>query len=204
MHDQRGDEERAETAAGCGGDPSERARRLYAERHRYVLRFFRRQGFDDEDARELTQEAFLRVSQNIEALRSTDAAEVWLRRIMATVWKNEIRRLRAQKRDVRTVPLDDEDRQGGEVSAAGLPAADAPGPERAALGVERLAAVLGCMDELPAGMRRCLVLYAFQERQYKEIAEVLHLSIETVKSHIHQARRQLKVCLGRRETRSGA
>ena len=200
MQDEHGDDGRAAAGVSWGGDPSERARRLFADRHGYVLRFFRRQGFADDEARELTQEAFLRVSQSIDTLRSAAAAEAWLRRIMANLWKNEIRRLRTQKRDGQTVPLDEEREEDGGAAER----AWAPDPEREAIGVERLAAVRGCLGELPAGMRRCLMLYAVQERRYREIADLLHLSIETVKSHIHQARRQLRLCVGRRETRSSA
>jgi RNA polymerase sigma-70 factor, ECF subfamily len=164
-----------------------------------AFRFFRRHGFAESEAEELTQEVFLRVSQNMDRLRSATAAEAWLRTIMATVWKNELRRRGAIKRNAREVSFEAEREAGNEEverhQTIGTPrSAD---PIEQALSGEYLAAVRSCLNELPPSMRRCLVLFAFQERRYQEIADLLHISIERVKSQIYQARQHLQACIAR-------
>ncbi len=44
-------------------------------------------------------------------------------------------------------------------------------------------------------MRRCLLLRVDQDLKYREIAELLRISIETVKAHLFQARQLLRVRL---------
>lgn len=205
MDDQRADGRRPDAEAWHGAAP-ERPRDLSSRHYGSVLRFFQRQGFPEEEALELTQETFLRVSQSIGTLRSAAAEEVWLRRIVANIWKNEIRRRRTLKRDVHVVSLEAERESGNEAVESALPPGSRrdPDPEEQVLGTEHLAAVRRCLAALPPRMRRCLVLYSLRERKYREIAELLHLSIDTVKSHIHQARQLLRQCVAGQETRRGA
>jgi RNA polymerase sigma-70 factor (ECF subfamily) len=55
--------------------------------------------------------------------------------------------------------------------------------------------VRGAMEELPEQMRKCVMLRVYQELSYQEIAVVLRLSVETVKTHLHQARQRLRIRL---------
>jgi RNA polymerase sigma factor (sigma-70 family) len=45
-------------------------------------------------------------------------------------------------------------------------------------------------------MRQCVHLRAGQERSYQEIADLLGVSIDTVKSQLHQAKGRLRELLG--------
>jgi DNA-directed RNA polymerase specialized sigma24 family protein len=45
-------------------------------------------------------------------------------------------------------------------------------------------------------MRKCLILNVYHELKVREIARLLHLSPETVKVHLFQARRRLRKALG--------
>ena len=71
-------------------------------------------------------------------------------------------------------------------------------PLEEAAQLEYLSRVRSCLRELPALMRRCLVMFALQERRYQEIADLLQVSIARVKSDIYQARRHLLTCVGRK------
>jgi len=181
-------------------DQRELVRKLFVRYRPDIHRFFTRQGFSGDEARALTQDVFVRVSQNIGNLRSEAAADAWLRRIAANLWKNELRRRKAVKRDVKEVSLGAEGEPGNEAvdQALAVGAAPAPNPLEQALVSEELAAARVCLEELAPKMRQCLWLHAFQDRQYREIAELLHVSIETVKSHVHEARQQVKRCMARR------
>ncbi len=51
------------------------------------------------------------------------------------------------------------------------------------------------LQELPARMRQCTML-RLQGLKYREIAQILDISIETVSSQIHQTRVKLRKRLG--------
>jgi len=160
-----------------------------------ALRFFRGKGFLPEEVEDLTQEAMLRVFHGIEAFRRDSPFNTWLFEILLNVYRNEIRRRRSAKRF------------GKEVSIDMVPSADSE--ERAFPSVpvlvvsdlDPLAALLRregkkrfreALQELPRQMRRVCQLRYVQGRKYREIAELLGLSIETVKAHLHQAKKRLE------------
>lgn len=206
MDDERGHDGQGDGRSTSRVDARERTHRLFLRYRRAVHGFFAKRGFPEPDARELTQEVFLRVFQNIDTLRREAAADAWLRRITVNIWKNEIRRRRTLKRDATEASLDAEREAGQEAIDEALAAGSArpPDPLEAALAAEEIAAVRACVEELAPRMRRCLELHAFQERPYQEVATLLQVSIETVKSHLHQARQQVKRCLERKALARGA
>src|SRR5690349_4010462 len=75
----------------------------YAELHRRFFRtllaFFQNKGFSSEEARDLTQEVFLRVFKSIDTFRQESRFERWLFEIAANIRKNELRWRSAEKRD---------------------------------------------------------------------------------------------------------
>jgi RNA polymerase sigma-70 factor, ECF subfamily len=173
-------------------------RGIFKAFHGRVYGFFKSRGFGEEEALELTQETFVRVFQSMDDLRSPASLDSWILRIAANVWKNEIRFKRAGKRDAREVSLDSAETDGEAAEVAALETKDAPNPLEEALEAERLGALDKCLDALPPRMRRCLVLHVYQERKYQEIADLLEISIQAVKSHIHQAKQRLGECVARR------
>jgi RNA polymerase sigma factor (sigma-70 family) len=63
---------------------------------------------------------------------------------------------------------------------------------------ERRAALLKALKELPPQMRICCELRYIRGLKYHEIAAVMKVSIETVKAHLHQARKRLQEILNGR------
>ena len=51
------------------------------------------------------------------------------------------------------------------------------------------------IDALPAQQKACFVLFAIEERQQSEIAEIMGLSLGGVKSNIHHAKNRLRSLL---------
>jgi RNA polymerase sigma-70 factor (ECF subfamily) len=178
------------------GSPREIFDRYFAR----LRRFFKGRGFSDDEAADLTQETLLRVFKNIDQLRTRSSLEAWVLRVASNLYKNEIRFRRAGKRAGYEVALDGAGENMQEaLEDAALPSSSrTPNPLEQALSKEEIERVDGCIGKLPSRMRQCLVAYAYQERKYQEIAELLSISIESVKAHIHQARRQLRECMARK------
>jgi RNA polymerase sigma-70 factor, ECF subfamily len=183
----------------ASGDPSRSPVDLdfagvYATYRRAVFWFFRRRGFSTEESEDLSQETFLRVSQELANLRSAEAVRAWLLRIAANVWKNELRRRSADKRA--EPPGDPGGRERpGEPPGTNLEPPVEDSPRRRLLAAERLSLARDELRRMGPQMRRCLLLHSVEGRKYREIAVLMQISIQTVKSHIHQARGKLRAAI---------
>lgn len=161
---------------------------LFERYSRSVNYFFARRGFSPEECRDLTQETFLGVYRGIERFRSESSPKTWLFTIAANIWRNQVRRESADKRDAWELSLDvSREEQGFDP-----PASDAEDPEWELLERERLELLRETFDELPPKMRRCLLLRVDQSLKYREIATVMQISIQTVKSQLFQAKEFLR------------
>jgi RNA polymerase sigma-70 factor (ECF subfamily) len=52
------------------------------------------------------------------------------------------------------------------------------------------------VDDLPRQMRSCFVLFAVEEYSQEEVADILGVSVGTVKASVHRARKKLRAWLG--------
>jgi RNA polymerase sigma-70 factor (ECF subfamily) len=180
-----------EWQAGVGCD--ENFRRLFEHYYRPIHRFFSRRGVSSDLSRDLTQETFVRVFQGIGEFRREAPFEVWLFQIAANVHRNSLRSAATQKRAGRLVCSDIVRDPFGESDLTPR-STDVAALDRV-LQEERHRLLRDAVAALPTQMRRCLILRVYQDRTYEEIAFVLRLSVQTVKAHLFQARRQLRTRL---------
>lgn len=166
---------------------------VFKKHYKPIFAFFFSQGAHSEDCQDLAQETFLRLFRSQEDFRGETSIRRWLRQIAINVWRNELRRRRAKKRDVPEVSLEDILRRLAEGETYDPP--DTHGqtlPAEAILAMEQ-ARILGrCLEGLPCQMRQVAILRFVQDHKYREIASLLKISIETVKSQIFQARQRLR------------
>lgn len=177
----------------------ENSAKLFGRFRPGIQSFFTRKGFSAEDSRDLTQDVFLRVFNRIDTFRGESRFERWLWEIATHAYYNEVRRRRAEKRDGRETSLDGPGATGdGRSAAPEIPAAD-PSPEERLITREQLAAFRAALHGLPDQMRRCCILRYERSMKYQEIAIVMKISIDTVKAHLHQARKRLADLLAARK-----
>jgi RNA polymerase sigma-70 factor (ECF subfamily) len=180
-----------------GIDPEESFRQLFCHYSRRVYTFFAKRGFSDTECEDLVQETFLRVHRNLRSFRGESRFDTWLWEVSANVWKNELRSRAAQKRDAQEVSLDEGEPQGTAPNGSGVSLeAEEEGPLDDMLFEERAEILRRAMSELPPQMQRCVRLRVTQDLKYREIAEIMGVSIDTVKAHLFQARQILKRQLG--------
>lgn len=168
--------------------------RLVQELHDPVFHFFRRRGIDIEDSLDLTQDTFFRVFTHIERLRAEAASTTWILTIAANCWKNWLRKRAALKRGAEETSLDSLVEETAEPQPSEILPGGSSQPQDPLYGFltkERLDRAMRIIDRMPPRQRRCMRLSVFQERSYAEIATLLEISEQTVKSHIHQARKRL-------------
>jgi RNA polymerase sigma-70 factor (ECF subfamily) len=147
-----------------------------------LYRLARRLSSDPEEAKDLVQEAFLRLVRHDPLGRvGVAGAEAWLVRVLVNLCRDRMRRERVRGR-----------RGHADADHVGVPAAAEP----AAIARATVAAALA---RLPARRRAVVVLHEIEERDTGEIAKLLGLSRVTVRWHLHAARKQLRIWLGGKE-----
>ena len=156
---------------------------LFNRYYRPVVAFFLKKGFSTEESRDLAQETFLRVYRYRERFRGESSEVTWLFQIAANLYKNTLRSLAAQKRDAEEVPLDSTDVKDPESDEDAL---------ELMLAGERSRLLREALEELPPQMKKAVLLRVTSDMKYREIAEEMAVSIETVKAHLYQARQHLR------------
>ena len=140
---------------------------------------------NEQDACDLSQEAFLKAYTNLSAFRGDSKFSSWLYRMTTNLCLDFLRRRSRQKTVLLTYDTDD----GGE-NFLQIPD-NAPSPEAEAERRELRDAVRQGLSELPESQREILLLREIGQLSYEEIARQLAMEPGTVKSRIFRARKRL-------------
>src|SRR5712692_9211665 len=147
-----------------------------------------------QDAEEVMQDVFWAVVRKIDTFRGESAFGSWLYRIVANAAYQKDRGRQSRRAELSlddVLPLFDE--QGRHVA----PMADwSARVEDHAVQTELRVALTSAIDRLPADYRTALLLRDVEGLAHLQIAEVLSLSVPTVKSRVHRARLFLRKQLG--------
>lgn len=144
-----------------------------------------------EEARDLTQETFLRAFQSIGHFRGESDLRTWIYRIAINQARNRWRWWRRRRRDV-TVSID-APTGNGQTSIIGLLKSDTDSnPEKDTLLHERERALRRALGSLKRVYREAVVLRDIEGLAYEEIAVALDISVGTVKSRLARGRQELR------------
>jgi len=165
--------------------------RLVAEHSGDVYALLHRLTSDAEDARDLTQETFLRAFQSIDRFRGDATLKTWIYRIAINQARNRWRWWRRRKREV-TVSLDGNGDHREQPLAVTLASRNSPSPEQETLAREREGRLREALIGLRHSYREAVILRDVEGFSYEEIAQMLQISIGTVKSRISRGRVELR------------
>jgi len=139
----------------------------------------------EEEARDVVQEAFLRVYRALHTFDQSRKFSTWILRITTNLCIDRLRRRR-----MKTLSIDINSNDEEHIPLVLVD--DGPSPE-ARYGRTSLREVLDeTITELPPIYRAVVELRYKQELAYDEIAEVLGIPLGTVKARLHRAHRHLK------------
>lgn len=148
---------------------------------------FRVLGSDDE-ARDVSQEAFLKAFRGLRSFRREARFSSWLYQIAMNLCRDRLRRRRGREH----VSLD-------EVVENGEPALRQRPVALEALHSQDVArAVAAAIDSLSEEQREVVVLKEYQGLTFPEIADVLGVPLSTVKTRLYRALGQLRLQLEKR------
>ncbi|MEL7059368.1 MAG: RNA polymerase sigma factor [Acidobacteriota bacterium] len=166
---------------------------LFREHYRALFAFFRRRGHQAESARDLVQDTMVRAYRSLDAYDFRRPIRRWIFTVAVNVDRNWHRdRRQAQKRAGREVEMPEEDRL--EQPAVGPWRSADENPEHRSLALERQRRLGTGVDRLGEAQRAVLIRW-LQGWKYREIAEDLEISLQTVRSTLHRAKARLREIL---------
>lgn len=135
-------------------------------------------GGHEADAEDVAQEVFVKVHRTLPSFRGESKVSSWIYRIAFNHAVNTKARARFRRPHVDASVL-------AEVATA------APGPDASLDAARRDRAVSDCVASLPEVYQAALRLYYWMGASVAEIADVLELPENTVKSYLHRSRQLL-------------
>ena len=187
----RDDLEDAELVNRCRDGDTAAFERLVTKYRRRAYAIVYAMVQNEQDARDLAQEGFVRAWGGIHRFKGRSSFYTWLYRIMRNVAVDYLRK--------RRICADGESYE--QIAAANLIPEAQTAPSAAPLPANELQRketrqqINDAIAQLPPVHRAVIVMKEFECLQYNEIAEILQCSIGTVMSRIYYARRKLQVLL---------
>ena len=166
---------------------------LVTENEKRIYNLCRRLTGNQEDAAELTQEAFLNAWRGLGRFQGESSFSTWLYRLATNACIDFLRKEKRRQSLSMTVSLDDEE----EARQVELPD-ERYAPEGALERAEARRAVAEGLKRLTLEHRQVLVMREIHGLSYAEIGQVLGLEEGTVKSRIARARGALRKVLTER------
>lgn len=140
-----------------------------------VLRLGQSFFHDQDEAADFAQDVFIKAYTALASFRGRSLFSTWLLRIAYNTAINSKKRKREQ------ISLDPEIEMAGE-----------PGTDVAHMREETAKAVRAAMADLPPKQALCVELYFYYELKYSEISEITGYPVNTIKSHVFRAKRNLR------------
>jgi RNA polymerase sigma-70 factor (sigma-E family) len=162
---------------GVEGTSSGRLEELYVSHAPAGLRFAYYLSGDPERARDLVQDAFVRVAGRFAYLRQPDRFETYLRRTIFNLHTSRLRRLRLEREYVA--------REGGRIAHSHVDPDPAEHDE-----------VWSAILSLPARQRAAVVLRYYEDLSERESAEILQCSVGALNQLVVRASASLRTTIG--------
>jgi RNA polymerase sigma-70 factor (ECF subfamily) len=151
----------------------------------YAFRLAFRMVWDEQEAREIVQDAFIRVWKHLPSFDRNARFTTWLYRIVVNLSRDSLRR-RARSHDM-MVPLDDAGTMGAE------------GVESAMVNRDLASRIRALAEGLSPAQRSVFVLRDLQDLSIEETAGILSISPGAVKANLCYARRRIRERMERAE-----
>jgi RNA polymerase sigma-70 factor (ECF subfamily) len=140
------------------------------------------------ESEDVTQEVFLKVNASLAEFRGDSSLSTWIYRIATNTAIDHNRKSSTRLK---------EQTPGGYLPDDSMPEENmtvdpTPPQDRQLIRKEMNDCIKGVVDRLPENYRTVLILSDLEELANSEIAEVLDISLETVKIRLHRARTRLK------------
>ncbi|MCL1862973.1 MAG: sigma-70 family RNA polymerase sigma factor [Defluviitaleaceae bacterium] len=162
---------------------SEHAFEEILQKYQKLIYYIARRYFNSpEDAMDASQDAAIKIYNGLPRITLPEGGtlKAWICTVTARVCLDVLRKQRPQTTELTEV----------------IPDTGSPSAEESATTNERVREILGAINNLQPDHRMVVVLRDMQGLTYDEIANILNITVGTVKSRISRARAGLKKALG--------
>ncbi len=165
-------------------------RDLVAAHQHSLEKYLTRKLESPEDAREVAQEAYLRIHR-MEQPQQLDNARAFLFQVASNLAVDQLRRRTLHFRFLKSEKSQLPDEEVLDSSAA------VASPEQILAAREKLSAMYAAVDELPFKVKQAFLLHRRSGMSYAEIAEALDVSVSSVEKYLLQALKHCRKKLSR-------
>ena len=140
------------------------------------------------DAEDIAQEVFIEVFRSVDSFRGESALSTWIYRIAVNKSLNFLRSVARRKVFSFLTGNDDKDSAG----ITHEPASQENSPEELMIRSDQARTLEKALASLPEKQRTAFVLNKYEDMAYKEIAEIMDISLGSVESLIFRAKQNLQ------------
>jgi RNA polymerase sigma-70 factor, ECF subfamily len=150
--------------------------------HRYLVRLV-----GELEAEDLTQEVFMKVNRALKTFRGESQLSTWIYRIATNTATDKMRTASFRQETGQDLSDDITETESKDLWTG----EETPSLEQQLLRIERNECFMEFVHHLPVSYRTVVVLSELEELKNNEIAEILGLSLDTVKIRLHRGRTRL-------------
>lgn len=156
--------------------------------YRYLVRLV-----GEYEAADLTQDVFVNISRALERFRGKSQLSTWIYRIATNAALDRLRRPSFKQTARKGLSGNWPGRSKTEIEDKDVWTGEAPpSVDQQLIREEMNQCIRAFIDRLPSNYRTALVLSELEELTNREIADILGISLHTVKIRLHRARVKLK------------
>jgi RNA polymerase sigma-70 factor (ECF subfamily) len=161
---------------------------IYREYYPKIVGYLRRL-VGEAEAEDVAQETFVKANKALDGFRGDSSLSTWLYRIATNAAMDHLRKPASRRAPPIPGGLPDDDSSVGDAIA---PGDSAPVLDTLLIRKDMNECIRGIVDSLPENYRTVLVLSDLEGMTNAEIAEVVGISLDTVKIRLHRARTRLR------------
>jgi RNA polymerase sigma-70 factor (ECF subfamily) len=151
----------------------------------------------ENEAEDLTQIVMIKVSKALPKFRGDSALSTWIYRIATNTARDKLRTPATKWAAQQLDSAENQSARGPDSERQNLvPEKQAPSAQATMIRKEMSDCIREFMDLLPESYKTVLVLSELEQLKNSEIAEILGISLETVKIRLHRAREKFRKELG--------
>ncbi len=164
---------------------------IYEQYSGRILNLAYRMTGQEEIARDLTQDIFIKVYENLDKFRGDSQIYTWLHRIAVNQILNHLKKSQRMKwLNLLDKPLS-EAIKADQIVPSFWGSTGALRPDRQLEKSEREKLIWQIVQSLPVKYRAPLILYRYEDMSYQEIADTMQLSMSAVETRLHRAKKEL-------------
>ena len=143
-----------------------------------------------ETAEDLTQDVFVEVFRSIGSFKNKSKLSTWIYRIAISKSLDHLKSMKRKKRFALTKSLSEDEENP--INFEQIIYSNRPGPQKNLEDEDRIKTLDDALATLPDNQKVAFSLSKFDDMTYREISDVLDVSVSSVESLIHRAKVNLR------------